>query len=107
MPRKEYRRPFNKSKKKLTIPQKVAVAAIVICAYSVPTLFGRQGNLLFFIFVAALFSAGVILDLFTEEDSKLSSLKEVLWRSLTIGTVAFFILLIGYYLFVLLGAIGR
>ena len=103
----KFRHPFNKSKKKLSIRQKVSVAAIVIFAYSIPTLFGRQGNLLFFVFVAAVFFTGVILDLFTEETSKLSSLKAVLWWSLVVGTVTFFIILIGYYFFVLIGAIGH
>ena len=97
---KELRHPLSESKKKLTILQKVAVAAIVIFAYSIPTLFGRQGNLLFFVFVAVLFFAGVILDLTTGEASKLSNLKEVLWWSLIIGAVAFFMILAVYYLFV-------
>ena len=98
----ELRHPFSKSKKKLTIQQKVGVAIIVITAYLIPTLFGRVA---FFVFIAVLFFAGVILDLFTEEKSKLSSLKQVLWWSLVMGTAIFFVLLLGYYLFILIGAI--
>lgn len=104
MPWKDFKHPFNKPKKKLTIHQKVAVTVIIISAYSIPTLFGRFP---FFMFAAVLFFTGVILDLLTEETSKLSSLKEVLWWSLVLGTVAFFILLAAYYLFILIGVIGR
>ena len=98
----ELRHPSSESKKKLSIRQKVGVAVIVSSAYFIPTLFGRVA---FFVFAAVLFFTGVILDLFTEEKSKLWGLKQVVWWSLVIGTAVFFILLLGYYLFILIGVI--